>query len=226
MKTFKQLVSEAKKLFVFASWENGVLKWRTDKADDRTGSDPFKKKPSEADVKKHLEKVLGTKVDLDFRVDESVDMLTEGSGAMIHTNPDLEKKLKKAGFDIPKFPKQGPVTLNDKEIGRMDNFLGLIIRSKSALALIKKTIPKIGIWNEGDAVQESIELFEALEWLAVWQGDHKSSIGWSDKPDDPNGGKAFVSGNIPHNAPFMFARKEVPRIIKLLKMKNSPIVKG
>lgn len=138
----KDGIKESKKLFVFASWENGVLKWRTDKADNRTGSDPMKKKPSEADVKKHLEKVLGTKVDLDFRLDEST------------------------------------------------------------------------------------ELFEALDWLAVWQGDHKSSIGWSDKPDDPNGGKAFVSGNIPHNAPFMFDRKEVPKIIKLLKMKNSPLVKG
>jgi hypothetical protein len=68
-------------------------------------------------------------------------------------------------------------------------------------------------------------LNEAVSFITVWQGDHKSSIGWSDKTDDPGGGKAYVLGNIPHNAPFMFDRKEVSKIIKLLKMKNSPLVK-
>lgn len=72
--------------------------------------------------------------------------------------------------------------------------------------------------------EEKEPLNEALSYIAVWQGEHKSSIGWSDKPEN-NGGKAYVMGNIPHGATFMFDRKEVPRIIKMLKMKDSPLVK-
>jgi hypothetical protein len=79
-----------------------------------------------------------------------LDGLNEGSYASIHTNPKLEDQLKKAGFDIPKYPKQGDVKLNGTVVGRMDNFNGLMISSKEALTLIKKTIPKIGIWNEGN----------------------------------------------------------------------------
>jgi len=60
-----------------------------------------------------------------------------------------------------------------------------------------------------------------LKFLDVWQGEHKSSIGYGGN----KGGKAFVSGNIPHNAEFTFSRKQVPMIIKLLKMKDSPLVK-
>jgi hypothetical protein len=123
MKTFKELLGEAKKLFVFASWENGVLKWRTDKADDRTGSDPMKKKPSEADVKKHLEKVLGTKVDLDFRIDESAGGTLDEAmskkdfiafAAMIKSSKTLEDMVDKMvehfkgenpAFDVERFKK-------------------------------------------------------------------------------------------------------------------------
>lgn len=55
------------KLFVFASWEDGVLKWRTE--DNRTGSDPMKKKPSEADLMKLFKKRFKKDIDLDFRKD-------------------------------------------------------------------------------------------------------------------------------------------------------------
>lgn len=68
-------------------------------------------------------------------------------------------------------------------------------------------------------------LNEGLSFITVWQDEHKSSIGWSDKPEN-NGGRAYTLGNIPHGATFMFDKKEVPRIIKILKMKNSPLVKG
>ena len=74
--------------------------------------------------------------------------------ASIHTNPKLEDMLRKAGFDIPKYPKTGDVKYNGKVVGRMDNFNGLMIKSKSALAAIKKAVPKIGIWNEKDALDE------------------------------------------------------------------------
>ena len=60
-----------------------------------------------------------------------------------------------------------------------------------------------------------------LKWLTVWQGEHKSSIGYGGN----KGGKAFVTGNIPHGAQFTFDRGQVPKIIELLKMKNSPLVK-
>ena len=60
-----------------------------------------------------------------------------------------------------------------------------------------------------------------LQFLTVWQGDHKSSIGFG----GVKGGKAFISGNIPHGAEFTFDRKEVPRIIELLIMPDSPLVK-
>lgn len=77
--------------------------------------------------------------------------MNESSGASIHTNKDIEAKLRKAGFDIPMYPKQGDVTLNGKKVGRMDNFTGLVIYYKDALDLIKKTVPKVGIWNPNKA---------------------------------------------------------------------------
>jgi len=67
MKSYRDILKEGKKLFVFASWENGVLKWRTD--DDRTGSDPMKKKPTEADLMKLFKKRFKKEIDLDFRKD-------------------------------------------------------------------------------------------------------------------------------------------------------------
>jgi len=67
--------------------------------------------------------------------------------ASVHTNKGIEDKLRKVGFEIPQYPKQGEVKLNGQVVGRMDNFNGLMINSKEALNLIKKTIPKIGIWN-------------------------------------------------------------------------------
>lgn len=68
------------------------------------------------------------------------------------------------------------------------------------------------------------ELNESTSYIDVWQGsdgEHKSSIGFNDKGD-----KAFVLGVISHNSKFMFDKKDVPKIIKLLKQKNSPLVKG
>ncbi len=76
--------------------------------------------------------------------------------ASIWTNPKLEKEFAKLGFDIPKYPKSGDVKLNGKVVGRMDNFLGLIIKSKSALKVIQDSAigKKIGIWNPDDTPQE------------------------------------------------------------------------
>jgi hypothetical protein len=82
------------------------------------------------------------------------DEILEGY-ASIHTNPKLEDMLRKVGFDIPKYPKTGDVKFSGKVVGRMDNFNGLMIKSKSALAAIKKAVPKIGIWNEGQALEEA-----------------------------------------------------------------------
>ena len=102
-----------------------MLKWRTDKADNRTGSDPMKKKPSEADVKKHLEKVLGTKIDLDFRLDESNNLDEAMSkkdfiafAAMIKASKDLTElvdkmvqhfSLENPRFDVERFKKAAGV---------------------------------------------------------------------------------------------------------------------
>lgn len=80
------------------------------------------------------------------KVSESIN-----EAATVHTNPQIEDKLRKVGFDIPKYPKQGDVTLNGEKVGRMDNFNGLMIFTKDAIKVIKKAIPKVGIWNEGDA---------------------------------------------------------------------------
>ena len=74
------------------------------------------------------------------------DIIVEGY-ASVHTNTEIESKLRQAGFDIPTYPRQGEVTLNGVKVGRMDNFNGLMISSKEALKLIKKTLPKVGIWN-------------------------------------------------------------------------------
>lgn len=78
------------------------------------------------------------------------------SEATIHTNPGIEKELRKLGFVIPKYPKTGEVTLDDKVVGHMDNFAGLIIKSKSALKTIQGSAigKKIGIWNPDDTSED------------------------------------------------------------------------
>ena len=74
------------------------------------------------------------------------------NGASIHTNKAIEKELRKVGFDIPMYPKQGKVYLNGEQVGFMDNFSGLTIYYKSTLDLIRKTTPKAAIWNPTKAV--------------------------------------------------------------------------
>lgn len=89
------------------------------------------------------------------RFNEYIDNMDE-SGASVWTNPKIEQALSKVGFDIPKYPKTGKVTLNGEEVGWMDNFNGLSIDSKNALQLIKKTTPKVAIWNPNDAKNENL----------------------------------------------------------------------
>ena len=59
------------------------------------------------------------------------------------------------------------------------------------------------------------------KYIDIWQDEHKSTLAYYE--DEP--ASAWAMGNIPHNAPLTFSKKEVPKIIKLLKMKNSPLVK-
>lgn len=88
--------------------------------------------------------------------------------------------------------------------------------------MIKFTVKQLKEDKVRDKYEKLFKLNEeTLKFLDVWQGEHKSSIGYGGN----KGGKAFVSGNIPHNAEFTFSRKQVPTIIKLLKMKDSPLVK-
>ena len=73
-------------------------------------------------------------------------------------------------------------------------------------------------------LQEHLEVLNEAtsSFIDVWQGsdgDHKSSIGYKE------GEKAYVLVVINHNSKFMFSKKDVPKIIKLLKMKNSPLIK-
>lgn len=77
---------------------------------------------------------------------DGVEIMDEGY-ASVHTNKEIESKLSKVGFKIPSYPKTGDVTLNGEVVGKIDNFNGLMISSKEALSLIKKTLPKVGIWN-------------------------------------------------------------------------------
>lgn len=69
MKTYREILKEGpRQMAVFASWENGVLRWRTDGG--HTGSQPMKKRPSEQEVQKFMEKTFrGTKIHLDYRKD-------------------------------------------------------------------------------------------------------------------------------------------------------------
>lgn len=73
-------------------------------------------------------------------------------------------------------------------------------------------------------MRESIDedrIDEALEFIDLWQGkegDHKSSL--SIGKDGVR-----VLGVIPHGSQFMFDKKDVPKLMKLLKMKDSPIIK-
>ena len=66
-----------------------------------------------------------------------------------------------------------------------------------------------------------------LQFLSVYQGknrdgyQHKSSIAYGGK----RGGKTYIVGNIPHGAELTFAKKDIPKIVKLLQMENSPFVK-
>jgi hypothetical protein len=80
------------------------------------------------------------------KIDEALS-LNEVVGASVWTNPKIESELSKVGFDIPKYPKTGVVKLNGDIVGRMDNFNGLSIYYKYALDLIKKTVPRVAIWN-------------------------------------------------------------------------------
>ena len=67
---------------------------------------------------------------------------------IIHTCVASEGKMKEMGFDIPAFPKSGPITYKGEVIGRMDNFTGFIVYCRGALNEIKSAIPELGIWNE------------------------------------------------------------------------------
>ena len=63
-----------------------------------------------------------------------------------------------------------------------------------------------------------------LQFISVWQdkndnGTHKSTIAFGG-----NRKKAYVLGNIPHGATFTFDKKDVSKIIELLKMENSPLI--
>jgi len=80
------------------------------------------------------------------------EFINESKGAMIHTNPKIEKKLKDNGFEIPQFPKQGDVKWEDEVVGFMDNWTGFIIYEKRVVQEIKRIFKnKLGIWNENDA---------------------------------------------------------------------------
>lgn len=59
------------------------------------------------------------------------------------------------------------------------------------------------------------------EYIGIWQGrdgEHKSSLSI---------GKDGITvvGVIQHGSKFMFDKKDVPKVMKLLKMKDSPIIK-
>lgn len=62
---------------------------------------------------------------------------------------------------------------------------------------------------------------KTAKYLDIFQGEHKSTLAYYE--EEP--ASSWAMGNIPHNAPLTFSRKEVPKIIKLLKMKNSPLVR-
>jgi hypothetical protein len=68
---------------------------------------------------------------------------------------------------------------------------------------------------------DRVVLEKSAKYLDIWQGDHKSTLAYYEGQP----ASAWAMGNIPHNAPLTFSRKEVTRIINLLKMKNSPLVK-
>ena len=62
---------------------------------------------------------------------------------------------------------------------------------------------------------------EKIDFIDIWQGkegDHKSSLSI---------GKDGITvlGVITHGSKFMFDKKDVPKLLKLLKMKDSPIIK-
>ena len=66
-----------------------------------------------------------------------------------------------------------------------------------------------------------------LQFIDVWQTlpqynePHKSSIAYGGNRES----KAYAVGVILHGATITFDRKDVPKIIELLQMENSPLVK-
>ena len=61
-------LNEAKKEHVFVVWtkDDGVLRWNSI---TRSGSDLMKKKPTKKEVVKHMEKVFGKGIDVEYRED-------------------------------------------------------------------------------------------------------------------------------------------------------------
>ena len=74
---------------------------------------------------------------------------------------------------------------------------------------------------EGKWTIKNFKDAKTSKYLDIYQGEHKSTLAYYE--NEP--GSAWAMGNIPHNAPLTFSKKQVPTIIKLLKMKNSPLVK-
>ncbi|MFV2038527.1 MAG: cache domain-containing protein, partial [Paracoccaceae bacterium] len=71
---------------------------------------------------------------------------------------EAEGALRRAGWDIPKRPKQGDVKLDGEVVGRISNFEGLVIYKKDALAAAKSALSghDVGIWNPQDANETTV----------------------------------------------------------------------
>jgi hypothetical protein len=91
----------------------------------------------------------------------------------------------------------------------------------------KKSIPntdkdiKVGRNKYESRMSEGKLNEESAKYIDIYQGEHKSTLAYYEN----QAGSSWAMGNIPHNAPLTFNKKQVPTIIKLLKMKNSPLVK-
>jgi len=70
---------------------------------------------------------------------------------ILHTGRDAEAQLRTMGFDIPEFPKTGPVAYGGMEVGYADNFSGITIRDEFQ-AVVELLVDaqdniKMAVWN-------------------------------------------------------------------------------
>ena len=50
--------------------------------------------------------------------------------AVIYSNNRQEEELRLIGYEVPYFPKSGPILREDVQVGYVDNFSGIVTRDK------------------------------------------------------------------------------------------------